>query len=325
VSFVIPVFNEEGSLAPFHAALTKVVDSLGAETEIIFVDDGSSDQSPEILDALAAADSRVTILHLRRNYGKTAALDAGFRYARSDVVITLDADLQDDPSEVPRFIAKLDEGYDMVSGWKRIRQDPIDKTFPSAIFNWFVRRVSGLQIHDFNSGFKAYRADCLKDLQIYGELHRYIPALLHWDGFRICEIETTHHPRTTGKSKFGVGRFLTGAFDLLTVVLTSKFRSRPLHFFGYFALLLGLIGSVALSWLFALSILHIEPLHQRPLLYVGLLFILTSVLLLSTGLLGELIKSLHQPPSKPDYLVRSVKSQSEAGLDAGQRPDRRDR
>jgi glycosyltransferase involved in cell wall biosynthesis len=321
VSFVIPVFNEEGSLGPLHAALAKVVDGLGADMKIIFVDDGSSDQSPKILDALAAADSHVTVVHLRRNYGKAAALDAGFRHARSDVVITLDADLQDDPSEVPRFLDKLDEGYDMVSGWKRIRHDPIDKTFPSAIFNWFVRRVSGLEIHDFNSGFKAYRADCLKDLQIYGELHRYIPALLHWDGFRVCEIEITHHPRTTGQSKFGVGRLFTGAFDLLTVILTSKFRSRPLHFFGYVAIVLGLIGSVALTWLFSLSVLQIEPLHQRPLLYVGLLFILTSVLLLSTGLLGELIKSLHQPSSKPDYFVRLTKSQSEVGLEAGQQSD----
>ena len=215
VSFVIPVFNEEGALGPLHAALAKVVDGLGADTEVIFIDDGSSDQSPKILDALAAVNSHVTVVHLRRNYGKAAALDAGFRHARSDVVITLDADLQDDPSEVPRFLDKLEDGYDMVSGWKRIRHDPIDKTLPSAIFNWFVRGVSGLKIHDFNSGFKAYRADCLKDLRIYGELHRYIPALLHWDGFRVCEIEITHHPRTTGQSKFGVGQFLTGAFNLV--------------------------------------------------------------------------------------------------------------
>ena len=324
INFVIPVFDEEGSLRPLHAALARVADGLGSGTKIIFVDDGSSDQSPKILDALAAADSRVTVLHLRRNYGKAAALDAGFRHARSDIVITLDADLQDDPTEVPRFLAKLDEGYDMVSGWKRIRHDPIDKTFPSAIFNWFVRRVSGLEIHDFNSGFKAYTVGCLKDLQIYGELHRYIPALLHWDGFRVCEIEITHHPRTTGRSKFGAGRLFTGAFDLLTVVLTSKFRSRPLHFFGYVALLLGVVGSAALTWLFALSVLQIEPLHQRPLLYVGLLFILTSVLLLSTGLLGELIKSLHQSSSKPDYCIRSITSQSQAGLEVGQQSDRRD-
>jgi glycosyltransferase involved in cell wall biosynthesis len=320
VSFVIPVFNEEGSIGPLHAALVKVIEGLAPDTTMMFVDDGSTDQSPRILDTIAASDSRVRVLHLRRNYGKAAALDAGFRHARSDVVITLDADMQDDPSEVPRFLAKLDEGFDMVSGWKRLRHDPIEKTLPSAIFNWFVRRISGLEIHDFNSGFKAYSADCLKDRQIYGELHRYIPALLHWDGFRVCEIEIAHHPRTSGQSKFGVRRYFTGAFDLLTVILTSKFRSRPLHFFGYMALLLGLIGSAALTWLFALSILKIEPLHQRPLLYVGLLFILTSVLLLSTGLLGELIKSLQQP-SKPDYLVRPPESQVEPGSGSRQETD----
>jgi glycosyltransferase involved in cell wall biosynthesis len=306
LSFVIPVCNEEGSLERLHLAIVETVERLGFETSIIFIDDGSSDQSPQILDALALADPRVSVLHFRRNYGKSAALDAGFRHATGSVVITVDADMQENPGETPRLLAKLDEGFDVVSGWKRARQDPIDKTLPSRFFNWLVRHVSGLNIHDFNCGFKAYRSESLKDLQLYGELHRYIPALLHWRGFKVTEIGVTHLPRNSGRSKFGISRLFTGAFDLLTVLLTSKFRSRPLHFFGYIAVVFAIVGSAVLIWLFALHVLGIESLHPRPLLYLAMLLIVTAVLLLSTGLLGELIKSFHQSSGAPDYLVHTV-------------------
>lgn len=305
LSLVIPVFNEAGSIGELYLEIARVLDRLDETVEIIFVDDGSTDDSGTILDALADEDPRVTVTHFRRNYGKSAALDCAFRAACGEVVITMDADRQDDPTEIPNFLAALAEGYDVISGWKRKRQDPLSKTMPSAVFNWCVRSVSGLQLHDFNCGFKAYRREALDELRLYGELHRYIPALLHWDGFRIGEIAVAHRQRSAGKSKFGAKRLLTGAFDFLTVVLTSKFRSRPLHFFGGAAFGLGLIGFSSLAWLFLMSILEFDPLRPRPLLYGSILCIVMSVLLMATGLLGELVKSL--APHNADYRLRAKK------------------
>lgn len=310
LTLAVPVFNEVGSLERLYEALTEVIGALACPCEIIFVDDGSRDGSSEMLDKLEAGDERVRVLHFRRNYGKSAALDAAFRHAEGDIVITLDADMQDDPTEIPRFIEKINEGYDMVSGWKRLRHDPIDKTLPSRIFNAVVRRSSGLSIHDFNCGFKAYRAECLTDLRLYGELHRFIPALLHWSGFTVAEIEVTHHERRSGQSKYGMKRIVTGAFDLLTVLYIARFRSRPMHFFGYIALVIGMIGATALAYLFVISMLGIEALHPRPMLYASQLLILTSVLLISTGLLGELIKSLSRS-APPDYLIKARKTKIE--------------
>ena len=306
LTFVIPVFDESGCIKELYSQLNLVSQDIKLGLEILFVDDGSTDGSDALLDAIAANDPRVAVIHFRRNYGKSAALDAAFRLARGDIIITLDADLQDDPAEIPRFLAKLDEGYDVVSGWKRTRHDPLSKTLPSRLFNWFTRKVSGLALHDFNSGFKAYRRECLAQLRLYGELHRYIPVVLHWEGFRIGEMEVTHRPRLAGKSKFGSRRLITGAFDLMTVVLTSKFRHRPLHFFGYAAVVLGLIGGLALAWLFALSVTGLDPLRPRPLLYASILLLLTSVSLIATGLLGELIKSLS--PYSNEYHLRPTKS-----------------
>ena len=302
LTVVIPVFNEAGALETLHERLCGVLDKSGEDCEIIFVDDGSDDGGPGVLDRISARDERVTVLTFRRNYGKSAALDAGFRHASGDTIITIDADLQDDPSEIPRLLAKLDEGFDAVSGWKKLRNDPIDKTLPSGIFNWFVRRVSGLDIHDFNCGFKAYRRESVEGLRLYGELHRFIPAILHWNGFTMAEIDVTHHPRTTGKSKYGVSRVFSGAFDLMTVLLIARFRSRPLHFFGYIAVVLGTIGALMLVYLFALSVLAIDPMRPRPMLYAAMLLVLASVNLIGTGLLGELMKSL-QLSSQPDYLL----------------------
>jgi glycosyltransferase involved in cell wall biosynthesis len=305
VSLVVPVFNEAECIGAFYSQISRVLDRLERTAEVIFVDDGSTDDSAAILDALVDKDPRVTVAHFRRNCGKSAALDFAFRIARGEIVITMDADLQDDPAEIPMFIAKLAEGHDVVNGWKQKRQDPIGKTMPSAVFNWFTRRVSGLPLHDFNCGFKAYRRESLADLRLYGELHRYIPVLLHWEGFRIGEIPVAHRPRFAGESKFGPRRLLTGGFDLLTIVLTSKFRGRPLHFFGLTAFGLGLIGCLGLAWLFLLSVLQIDPMRPRPLLYGSIVCILVSLLLIATGLLGELVKSLG--PHSADYRLRSVK------------------
>jgi glycosyltransferase involved in cell wall biosynthesis len=302
VSFVIPVFDEVECIGEFHRQLAAAVSALGRDAEVLYVDDGSTDGTSGALDQIVASCPWAEVAHMRRNYGKSAALDLGFRMARGAVVFTLDADLQDDPAEIPRFLLALSEGNDVVSGWKKLRHDPIGKTLPSLVFNWFTRAVSGLQIHDFNSGFKAYRREALTDLRLYGELHRYIPVLLHWEGFRVCEIEVAHRPRFAGKSKFGARRLLNGAFDLLTVILTSRFRNRPLHFFGYIAVVLGALGSLMLGWLFALSIFEVDPLRPRPMLYASMMMISTAALLIATGLLGELIKSLL--PHVPDYRTR---------------------
>jgi glycosyltransferase involved in cell wall biosynthesis len=304
LSVVVPVFNEGGSVAELHAQIGRALGGIGRPAEIIFVDDGSTDGSGAILDALAQGDPRITVAHFRRNYGKAAALDLAFGLARGAVVVTLDADLQDDPAEISRFLATLAEGYDVVSGWKRDRHDPLDKTLPSLVFNWFGRRVSGLPLHDFNCGFKAYRREALAELRLYGELHRFIPILLHWEGFRIGEIAVAHRPRSSGTSKFGPRRLLTGAFDLLTVLLTTRFRSRPLHFFGLAAIGLGALGSAGMAALFLLSVLGLDPMRPRPLLYASILCILTAVPLIAAGLLGELIKSLGPPGA--DYRLRSI-------------------
>jgi glycosyltransferase involved in cell wall biosynthesis len=305
LSIVVPVLDESGSIAELHAQLGRALAGTGRTAEIIFVDDGSTDGTAAILDSLAQQDPRIAVVHFRRNYGKAAALDCAFRLAQGAIVITLDGDLQDDPAEIPKFLAALTEGYDVVSGWKRARRDPLDKTLPSLVFNWFGRRISGLPLHDFNCGFKAYRREALSELRLYGELHRYIPILLHWEGFRVGEIAVVHRPRRTGRSKFGARRLLTGAFDLLTVLLTTRFRSRPLHFFGFAAIGLGAFGGTGLAVLFLLSVLHIDRLHPRPMLYVSILCIMTAVTLVVAGLLGELIKSL--APHAPDYRLRAIR------------------
>ena len=208
LSVVIPFFNEEGSIEALHARLTDQLRQLARSYEILFVDDGSTDASGALIDAIAARDPHVGVVRFRRNFGKAAALDAGFRRAAGRIVITMDADLQDDPGEIPRLLAKLEEGYDLVNGWKQVRRDPIDKTLPSRIFNWAVSRVSGLHLKDFNCGLKAYRAEALRSLSLYGELHRFIPVLVFWQGFSVAEIPVRHHPRRSGRSKYGFERLL---------------------------------------------------------------------------------------------------------------------
>ena len=313
ISFVVPAFNEVECIAEFHSQLTAVLSGLDRPAEVIYIDDGSTDGTAALLDAIAAADDRVAVAHMRRNYGKSAALDLGFRMAAGTIVFTLDADLQDDPVEIPRFLAALEAGSDVVSGWKKLRHDPIDKTLPSLVFNWFTRKVSGLELHDFNSGFKAYRREALAELRLYGELHRYIPVLLHWEGFKVGEIDVAHRARFAGKSKFGARRLLNGAFDLMTVILTSKFRSRPLHFFGYIGVALGALGVLVFLYLFFLTFFEIDPFRPRPLLYASMVMIFTSVVFLATGLLGELMKSLS--PEVADYRLRNVARHGEAGVE----------
>ncbi len=290
LSIVVPFLDEEGSLEELHRRLSAVLERVGSTYEILFVDDGSRDRGAGIVDAIAARDPHVGVVHFRRNFGKAAALDAGFKRARGAIVFTMDADLQDDPDEIPNFLAKLDEGFDLVSGWKKKRLDPLGKTMPSKVFNFVVSRVSGLALNDFNCGFKAYRAETVRGLDLYGELHRYIPVLVHFRGFRVTQIPVRHHPRLSGSSKYGIERLVKGFFDLLTVLVITRYRARPLHLFGGVGLAFASVGFVCLAYLTVIWFLG-HPIGTRPLLLFGVLLMLLGVQLVSTGLLGEMISS----------------------------------
>ncbi len=303
ISVVAPVYNEAESLAALHAEVAAVMARTGQAYELIFVDDGSTDEGRRVLEALAADHGEVKLVEFRRNFGKAAALDAGFRAARGDVVVTMDADLQDDPTEIPRLVAKLGEGYDVVSGWKKRRRDPVSKTAPSKLFNAVVSQLSGVRLNDFNCGFKAYRAEALTGLSLYGELHRFIPVLLHWRGFRVGEVAVNHRARRFGASKFGPERLMKGALDLLTVILNTRFRTRPLHVFGVAGIALGILGVSILSYLTVLWFAGAGPIGDRPLLLLGMLLVMSSFQFLTVGLLGELIQRQNSQEN-PSWVVR---------------------
>lgn len=289
VSVVVPFLNESGSLAMLHDRIRHELDAAGITYQIVFVNDGSTDGSEAICRELAARHANVVLINFRTNFGKSAALSAGFREAVGDIIITMDADLQDDPAELPRFIAAIHEGADVVCGWKRQRHDPLGKTIPSKLFNAVVNRTFGLQLRDHNCGFKAYRAEALANLNLYGELHRFIPALLHARGFRITELPVQHHPRRFGKSKFGASRLAKGALDLMTVALTTRYANRPGHIFGAVGLLMISAGGLCLSYLAVLWVVGAGPIGNRPLLFLGMLLILFGGQLITTGLIAELV------------------------------------
>ncbi|MFQ3225358.1 MAG: glycosyltransferase involved in cell wall biosynthesis [Lentimonas sp.] len=303
LSVVVPLFNEEATLVSLFEQIQAVVEenALG-HFEVIFVDDGSTDSSWGKLTALKQAHpENVSALRFRRNHGKAAALSAGFEQVRGDIVITMDADLQDEPTEIPGLILKLNEGYDCVSGWKQLRQDPLGKTLPSKVFNWATAAASGVKIHDFNCGFKAYRSDAVKTLDLYGELHRYIPVLLAADGFTIAEISVEHHRRTHGVSKYGWNRLIKGGLDLMTVIVLTRYLKRPGHFFGGLGLLSGMIGFLILASLTIEKLVFGHGIGHRPLLQLGILLMILGVQLVSTGLIGELISfnSKSRSPKTP--------------------------
>jgi len=304
LTVVVPCFDEAESLSELYQQLTAILQKGGWHFEILFVDDGSTDFSQRILEELCFKDPRVGVITFRRNFGKAAALDAGFREARGNVVVTLDADLQDQPSEIPRLVERLGEGFDLVSGWKRGRKDPLTKTIPSAIFNATVRLVSRLQLRDLNSGLKAYRGEVVEGLHLYGEMHRFIPVLAHWQGFLVTEIPVEHRPRRFGRSKYGVARLGKGFFDLLTVMLNTRFHARPLHLFGWVGATIGGVGMLSLVYLVVLWFLDRGPIGNRPLLLFGALMVMVGIQLVSTGLLGELI-TREQQARKPTYAIRS--------------------
>jgi glycosyltransferase involved in cell wall biosynthesis len=296
ISVVVPVHDEEQSVKPLYDELRAALDPLDRGWEAVFVDDGSTDGSFGALTRLHADAENIKVVRLRRNFGKAAALAAGFRHAVGDVVVTIDADLQDDPAEIPRLLAKLDEGFDLVSGWKTQRRDPWSRRLLSRIFNGVVGRVSGLRLHDMNCGLKAYRADVVRNLRIYGELHRFLPVLAHDRGYRVAELPVNHRPREHGKSRYGVERYFRGFLDFLTVWFMGRYRHRPLHLFGGLGFLLGTIGTALLVYLTALK-LSGEAIGHRPLLTLGVLLMVVGLQLFSLGLLSELITSHHEEQS----------------------------
>jgi len=293
ISVVVPVHDEERSVALLHDELRAALDPLGSPWEVLFVDDGSSDGTFAALTRLHAAHEGVRVVRLRRNFGKAAALQAGFEEAAGEVVVTIDGDLQDDPAEIPRLLAKLEEGFDLVSGWKAKRHDPLTRRLPSRIFNWVTGRLSGVRLHDLNCGLKAYRAEVLEGMRIYGELHRFVPVLAHYRGFRVAELPVNHRPREHGRSRYGMERYVRGFLDLLTVTFMGRYRHRPLHLFGGLGLLLGALGALVLGYLTVLK-LSGEAIGHRPLLTLGVLLVVVGVQLVSLGLVSELVASHHE-------------------------------
>jgi glycosyltransferase involved in cell wall biosynthesis len=300
LSVVIPVFNEVESVPLLYDEIVATAESLSLPWELIFIDDGSTDGTTRVLHEVYERDPRVQIIEFRRNFGKSAALAAGFEAADGDAIITMDGDLQDLPAEIPRLIEQLNQGADLVSGWKFPRHDPLNKRLPSSIFNAVVRSLSGVKLHDFNCGLKAYRREVIKEIRIYGELHRYIPVLAHFRGFRVVEIQVGHRARKYGRSKFGNGRFARGFFDLLTVLFLAQYTRRPLHFFGWFgvgSLMLGFLinAYLAIIWLLGHAI------GTRPLLTLGVLLMIIGAQFVVFGLLAEMIASTK---TERDYSVR---------------------
>ena len=296
LSLIVPVLNEEDSLAELHRQFVAVAAAHGIDFELIFIDDGSTDRSWATIESLAAVDDRVFGIRFRRNFGKAAALTAGLRAIRGDVVMTFDADLQDDPAEIPKFLAAIDGGADVVNGWKERRLDPWHKVYPSKVFNGLVGLLTGLRLHDHNCGLKAFRAEVAHELHLYGEMHRFVPVLAHARGFSVVERPVHHRPRQHGVSKYGVRRFLRGFLDLLTVAFLTGYGQRPQHLLGAFGLLCFGLGTAGLLFLAALwiamnvfGLIEPQPIGTRPLLAYAIAFTLLGFQALSLGLLAELI------------------------------------
>lgn len=297
VSVVVPAYNEAESLPELVNAVSEAL--AGRDWEMIIIDDGSTDDTRSVVRRLAQECSQLRFVSFTRNYGKSAGLQVGFKEARGDVIFTMDADLQDDPREFIPLMEKLDQGFDLVSGWKRVRHDPLSKTLPSKVFNKTTSLVAGLSLHDFNCGLKAYRGFVAKGLPVYGELHRFLPALAHWQGYRVTELPVEHHARKYGESKFGANRFVNGILDLMTVSFVHSGVRGPLHFFGRVGLVLGIIGVGILTG-FVISWLTGHGVRTRPIFFVALILVLLAMQFVSLGLLGELIV---KGQSHEDYII----------------------
>ncbi len=304
VSVVVPLYNEDESLIHLANELKSTFRDLPIQGEVIFVDDGSSDKSLRIIKDICRTDQRFKYISFQMNYGKSAALNMGFRAAKGDVVVTMDADLQDAPHEIPNLLKKLEEGYDMVSGWKKKRYDPFIKKYTSKLFNFVTATMSGIKLHDFNCGLKAYRKNVVDNLTIYGEMHRYIPILAKWKGFTVAELVVKHSPRKYGVTKFGASRFFKGFVDLITVTFITRYIKRPMHLFGFFGALAFLLGFAINGYLSYEWIFEQQSLSNRPLLQLGMLLMIVGVQFFTTGLLGEMM--VHNFQTEKEYSIKET-------------------
>ena len=301
ISFVIPIYNEENSIRELYDKIVNQMLKINEGYEIIFVDDGSNDTSFEILKRIGKENANIKIIKLRKNFGKSVALSNGFNVAKNDIIITMDSDLQDDPMQIPDFIDKILDGYDLVSGWKQDRKDPvISKNIPSKLFNYMIGLVSGLKLHDYNCGFKAYRKILACKLPLYGDLHRFTPAIAFSMGFKVVEIPVKHHARPFGHSKYGLDRFTHGLFDFITVIFLTKFLKRPMHLFGCFGILSFISGFVICLYL-SMIWFSGERIGHRPLLSLGILLLILGMQFISTGLIAEMITFNQREKGQDDY------------------------
>jgi glycosyltransferase involved in cell wall biosynthesis len=319
-SIVVPFHNEEENVTALYARLKQVMEQVGESFECVFVDDGSRDRTYKLLEEIAAVDSRVLVIKLRRNFGQTAGLAAGFDHASGEFILAMDGDLQHDPNDIPAFLEKLDEGYDVVSGWREKRIDNfVMRRFPSRCANWLMAKLSGVSIHDFGTTFKAYRREVIQNIPLYGEMHRFIPALASWYGASICEIPIKNVNRERGKSHYGIGRTFRVFFDLLTIRFLLKYMGRPLHFFGGLGMAGILSGSLMAMVLLGMKILnpHMSVMdHHGPMFVIGGVLMVSGVQLLALGLLGELQVRHHFTSEHPasytiDRLIRLVPSEDQ--------------
>jgi glycosyltransferase involved in cell wall biosynthesis len=319
LSIVVPMYNEEENIPLLYERLTEVLAQgparYGESYEVIFVDDGSRDQSFDVCAALQGRDSRVRVVQFRRNFGKTAALHAGFSISRGERIVTIDADMQEDPGDMFRLLDGIDAGTDLVSAWREQRNDPLDKTLPSRIFNTVVARITGVPLHDFNCGFKAYHRDVIADLNLYGEQHRFIPVLANQRGFRVGEVIVPHQPRRFGKSKFGTRRLLNGYLDFLQVLFLITYLRRPLRLFGTIGTVLVVVGFLICAYLTGLWVLGDRPIGDRPLLILGVLLLITGLQFISTGLVGEMLRRDSYHPNDEYGIRRIVQAESAREVD----------
>jgi len=309
VSVVIPLYNERDNVEELHRQLRAALDGMGRSFELVLVDDGSTDGTPALLRALQERDPSVRALELRRNFGQTAAFSAGFDHARGEVVVTSDGDLQNDPADIPRLVAKLDGELDMVCGWRRQRRDPLSKRIPSWFANRLISWSTGVKLHDYGCSLKAIRREVVENLRLYGEMHRFIPAVASWMGVSVAELPVNHRPRTRGKSKYGIGRTFRVLIDLFTVKFLLAYGTRPAHLFGVMGLTSGGLGLGILVYLTFLKLGLGESIGGRPLLLLGALLFLTGVLLVNFGLLGELlVRTYHESQGKPIYVLKKPRA-----------------
>jgi glycosyltransferase involved in cell wall biosynthesis len=307
LSLVIPLYNEEENIPALHEHLRASLDPLGLEYEILFVDDGSTDRTLSLLEEIQAKDKQIVVLSLRRNFGQTAAFAAGFDFAKGDIIITMDGDLQNDPDDIPKLI-ELIKDHDLVSGWRKNRKDPFfTRRLPSIMANWLISNVTGVKLHDYGCSLKAYRRDVIKNLKLYGEMHRFIPAVASWYGVRVAEVETVHHPRLRGKSKYGISRTIKVVLDLITVKFLQSFSTKPIQFFGPMGMISGVLGFLILLYLSIDKLFFGHSIGGRPLLLLGALMIIVGIQLIGMGLLGEmLVRVYHESQRKPIYVIKKI-------------------